>query len=456
MSEYWKSTPKYWCKHCKIFVRDTKLEKTNHDATAKHQGNIKRFLRDLHRGHEREERDKDRAKSEVERLNGVVAEATSGPKLTPLQRSNAAGSGSSGREATPAERKSQLARLAEMGVAVPEEYRREVAMAGDWQTLSERPMWVHVKKEDHLDDFKDFKPDPTLNVGIRKRKIDGQEEDEEPGVRTVRKGWGSAIRRYPGSTGDNTDDLDALLNTKPPSLQDERVRREKSQELDRDNLHDSKDTPAEAEPMHPSVKKEDSEHYDIGSLPDQAEPSIPVIKQEAEDANPTIPAMKEAIVQPDLEVNIVDSPIPVSKDDEVVIKVVVSGSNPKDWKRPVWSSKAHNSGDDIAGVVHQVGRNVYEFKPGDRVAGTLHPLSLPLCSFTNPDILDERTYNSSAFHEMLAPGGSFAEYAVSWAHTTFHIPHKTSFEGACFHCPFCNQQAPIFLKAASSVLPTLE
>lgn len=78
--------------------------------------------------------------------------------------------------------------------------------------------------------------------------------------------------------------------------------------------------------------------------------------------------MKEAIVQPDLEVKIVDSPIPVPNDDEVVIKVVVSGSNPKDWKRPVMSKTAMNSGDDIAGVVHQVGRNVHEFKPGDRVA----------------------------------------------------------------------------------------
>ncbi|KAL8968014.1 MAG: hypothetical protein Q9183_002665, partial [Haloplaca sp. 2 TL-2023] len=78
--------------------------------------------------------------------------------------------------------------------------------------------------------------------------------------------------------------------------------------------------------------------------------------------------MKEAIVQPDLTVNVVDSQIPVPKDDEVITKVVVSGSNPKDWKRPVMSNAAMNSGDDIAGVVHQVGRNVHEFKPGDRVA----------------------------------------------------------------------------------------
>ncbi|KAL8699871.1 MAG: hypothetical protein Q9224_001225 [Gallowayella concinna] len=113
--------------------------------------------------------------------------------------------------------------------------------------------------------------------------------------------------------------------------------------------------------------------------------------------------MKEAIVQPDLNVEVVDSEIPVPNDDEVVIKVMVSGSNPKDWKLPVMFKKAMNSGDDIAGVVHEIGRNVYEFKPGDRVA---------------------------SFHQMMSKGGSFAEYAVSWAHTTFHIPNKTSFEEA--------------------------
>ncbi|KAL8998636.1 MAG: hypothetical protein Q9188_006062 [Gyalolechia gomerana] len=279
MSEYWKSTPKYWCKHCKIFVRDTKLEKANHDATAKHQGNIKRFLRDLHRGHEREERDKDRAKSEVERLNGVVSGPSSGTKFTALQRSNAVGPGSSGREATPAERKAQLARLAEMGVAVPEDYRREVAMAGDWQTVSERPIWSHVKKEEGLDDFKHFKPDFTLNVGVRKRKLDGQEEDDEAGLTPARKGWGSAVRRYPDSAGDGTDDLDALLNTKSKLEQGESVR------LERSLLQQEADG---SQPNPPSVKKEDSEQYDIGILPDQNDPTAAVVKQEAEDSDPTI------------------------------------------------------------------------------------------------------------------------------------------------------------------------
>lgn len=41
--------------------------------------------------------------------------------------------------------------------------------------------------------------------------------------------------------------------------------------------------------------------------------------------------MKEAIVAKGPKVNIHDVPIPEPKDDQVVIKVVVSGSNPKDW-----------------------------------------------------------------------------------------------------------------------------
>ncbi|KAI1167080.1 GroES-like protein [Nemania serpens] len=113
--------------------------------------------------------------------------------------------------------------------------------------------------------------------------------------------------------------------------------------------------------------------------------------------------MKEVLVSKGPKVQIVDSPIPKPGPDQVVIKVVVSGSNPKDWKRPQWGDTTDNQGDDIAGVVHEVGENVFEFKPGDRVA---------------------------AFHEMGTPGGSYAEYALAWQHTTFHIPKQTTFEEA--------------------------
>jgi NADPH:quinone reductase-like Zn-dependent oxidoreductase len=112
--------------------------------------------------------------------------------------------------------------------------------------------------------------------------------------------------------------------------------------------------------------------------------------------------MKEAIVAAGPKVTIHDVPVPKPNADQVLIKVVYSGSNPKDWKRPTWFSP-HNSGDDIAGIVEEVGENVVEFKKGDRVA---------------------------AYHEIGADHGSFAEYAIAWAYTTFHLPKKTSFEEA--------------------------
>ncbi|MCJ1436311.1 hypothetical protein MMC27_005689 [Xylographa pallens] len=219
MSEYWKSTPKYWCKHCKTYVRDTKLEKQNHDATPKHQGNIKRFLRDLHRGNERDEREKQRAKDEVARLNGEPGSSKgSGPRDFQSRRTAPAVASSSGlRQLTPAEHKLQMAKLAELGVAVPDEYRKEVAMAGDWQVMSETLLHERVKKEEEDDGTK-----PNgLNVGVRKRKLEGAPEDEEEAVEvTTRRVWGSTLRTFPG-TMDEDVDLDALLSTTSTRLRGE-------------------------------------------------------------------------------------------------------------------------------------------------------------------------------------------------------------------------------------------
>lgn len=57
----------------------------------------------------------------------------------------------------------------------------------------------------------------------------------------------------------------------------------------------------------------------------------------------------------------------------------------------------------MAGIIYSVGKDVYEFKPGDRVA---------------------------AFHASGTKNGSFAEYSVAPDVTTFHIPNNVSFEEA--------------------------
>ncbi|KAH8900959.1 GroES-like protein [Thozetella sp. PMI_491] len=112
--------------------------------------------------------------------------------------------------------------------------------------------------------------------------------------------------------------------------------------------------------------------------------------------------MKEAIIDTDLHVQIHDTPMPTVGPGQVLIRTVVAGLNPKDWKVPkLWSRQAGNHGDDMAGYIEAVGEGVLEFRPGDRVA---------------------------AFHQMFTPHGAYAEFSVAWAKSTFRLPDNVSFE----------------------------
>ncbi|KAH8667214.1 hypothetical protein BGZ61DRAFT_119461 [Ilyonectria robusta] len=205
MSEYWKSTPKYWCKHCSTYVRDTKLERQNHEATGKHQGALKRFLRDLHRGHEREEREKEFARREVARVNGVVAGSSepgsSGPSAPP--------SGGMQRDRPSAPSESQLKRqreqLAEMGVAMPTEFQPEMAMPGQWTVTKTRV--IETTKEENGDG----KLESRAN-GVRKREATEDEKEEEDAVQALFKKprrWGRDSKAMPQ---EEDKELDALLS----------------------------------------------------------------------------------------------------------------------------------------------------------------------------------------------------------------------------------------------------
>lgn len=206
MSEHWKSTPKYWCKHCSCYVRDTKLERQNHEATAKHQGNLKRFLRDLHRGHEKDEREKERARQEIARVSGVVAGSSSSSRSSPATsalRSTGAQHAKPG-VSTEAELKKQREQLAELGVAMPSEFRPEMAMPGEWTVTNTR-----VIRDARDDD--DVKKETTA-TGVRKREATEEEKTEEEAVRGLFKKprrWGRDSKTMPQ---EEDKELDALLN----------------------------------------------------------------------------------------------------------------------------------------------------------------------------------------------------------------------------------------------------
>lgn len=115
--------------------------------------------------------------------------------------------------------------------------------------------------------------------------------------------------------------------------------------------------------------------------------------------------MKGALIDNTLRVKVHDVPIPTPGSGQLLIRTIVSGTNPKDWKMAkLWAPQASpsNYGDDIAGYVEAVGEGVSGFSKGDRMA---------------------------AFHEMGARHGSYAEYSIAWADSAFHIPAHITFEG---------------------------
>jgi NADPH2:quinone reductase len=91
-----------------------------------------------------------------------------------------------------------------------------------------------------------------------------------------------------------------------------------------------------------------------------------------------------------------------------LIKVHATSCNSKDWKMATGTlmtvSSCPNSGDDISGAIVSVGSAVRDFKPGDRVA---------------------------ALHKLGTQHGSYAEYAIAYSWTAFHLDGNMSFEEAC-------------------------
>ena len=189
-------------------MKDTPLEQKNHAASAKHQNNIQRSLRELQKGKQREEWASQRAKDEVARLNGLVGGKKDGIVGVDGKVVKSASVAASA-VATPGQRRAQAEQLAAMGVALPEELKRAVTGVGGWSTVSERVVeeYVSVKGEEGEGD-EEVKI-AVGSMGVHKRKV---EEDEDEAEVLRRRTWGSKLKSYPGrAPTEDTGDLDALL-----------------------------------------------------------------------------------------------------------------------------------------------------------------------------------------------------------------------------------------------------
>lgn len=170
-----------------------------------------------------------------------------------------------------------MAQLAEMGVAVPEDFRGQMAMAGEWQTVSETPVWS-VKKEE------EESKEGILNPQRRKRRgsRDDDEDEEEREVR--KKGWGSSIKSYPGFQHED-DELEALLKSGKPGDQSQGANEiEIGCEVAQSSVLTN---PADGNQNMPAIKRESSDEQVIKPIIAATEaPDVQNLKKEESNAGP--------------------------------------------------------------------------------------------------------------------------------------------------------------------------
>lgn len=113
------------------------------------------------------------------------------------------------KQVTNEDRKKQAAQLLELGIGVPDEFRGELAIPGEWRVTSTRVI------SEEGEDVKPKRPE-AMGIGVRKRAV---EEDEEEKIEEKRRKR-SMFKSYPGDEEDR--DLDALLSqVAKPKIKDE-------------------------------------------------------------------------------------------------------------------------------------------------------------------------------------------------------------------------------------------
>jgi hypothetical protein len=122
-----------------------------------------------------------------------------------------------------------------MGVSIPDEFRPEMAMAGEWQVTSERI----IESEDG-----EKNPD-TIALGVRKRIPD---EDELEAAEAKKRRWGSTYKTHP--TEEDDGDLDALLGNVTRKGKEPALKTEPKDEAEEEIEEEPDDSAAKVAPAH--------------------------------------------------------------------------------------------------------------------------------------------------------------------------------------------------------------
>lgn len=142
--------------------------------------------------------------------------------------------------------------------------------------------------------------------------------------------------------------------------------------------------------------------------------------------------MRVAVYYNNKDVRIGERPIPEINDDEILIKVIASGicgTDVLEWYRIKKAPLV--LGHEIAGIVDKAGKNVKNFRIGDRVTATHHVPCMKCHYCINNHHTACETLHKTNFH----PGG-FSEYIripkINVEIGTFKLPDNVSFDEGTF------------------------
>ena len=142
--------------------------------------------------------------------------------------------------------------------------------------------------------------------------------------------------------------------------------------------------------------------------------------------------MKVAVYYNNNDVRIEERSVPQINDDELLVKVIASGicgSDVMEWYRIKKAPLV--LGHEIAGIIDKIGKNVKNFKTGDRVTATHHVPCMKCHYCMNNHHTACETLHKTNFN----PGG-FSEYIripkINVELGTFKLPNNVSFDEGTF------------------------
>lgn len=158
-----------------------------------------------------------------------------------------------------------------MGIKVPEQLRSEMALAGDWQEVSQRRVDQPASEA-------------PLSVGVQKRKYEGEGEEEETDEAIVRRGWGATTKQYPAQYKADLEDLlsgsvslrKGKLSSTTSQSQKAPVKKEGDSPFSREPVESERYPPEQVEIRRDGKESEDHTFVKEEQVP--AHESHPVVK----------------------------------------------------------------------------------------------------------------------------------------------------------------------------------